>query len=386
MVTIATPNRTCSILLVGDGDPRRDWRLPETLELAGYAVHAAESGEIALDDYNTHSPDLVLIEKRLPGIDAIETCRRLLDRYRGRCAPILLVKDGDGFFDENGLFPEGIVDYVSETSSNEDILVHIHAHVASWRYARWQRSLAEERAEALRAQGKFLRMCAHDLRTPLSSICGLAEFLVESGLGSLNERQAELAEAIRDAGQDALKLVNQLFDYSLADAGRLRIERSGVSLREMARRAVFMAQVVAAKKCIRLVLQPTSETEPELMIDVTRIREVMDNLLSNAVKYSPPGSTIGVAIETLPAASDSDRAMRFSVRDQGPGVPAEERDLLFQEFGKLSARPTGGEKSTGLGLAICRKIIDLHGGSIGAVNHPEGGCVFSFILPISPCT
>lgn len=374
------------MLLVGGGEQLRNWHLNEALTSSGCAIYCVESGEAALKEYDYRAPDLVFIEKWLPGISPMETCRRLHGQHGERCAPILMVKGDGDLFDDTDTLPDGVIDYVSEQSTPADLLVHIRAHLESWRHLMEQRTLAQARAEALEIQRKLLRMCAHDLRTPLSSICGLAEFLLEPGLGSLNSRQVEVADAIREAGQNVLKLVNQLFDVSLADAGRLKLESAPASLREMAQRAVFLAEIVAAKKRIRLLLQPPTTTEPEVLIDVTRIREVMDNLLSNAVKYSPPGASIGVTIEYLPAGMESGPAMRFSVRDQGPGVPVEERDLLFREFGRLSACPTAGEKSTGLGLAICRKIIDLHGGSIGAVNHPEGGCVFSFILPLLPCT
>jgi signal transduction histidine kinase len=111
-------------------------------------------------------------------------------------------------------------------------------------------------------------------------------------------------------------------------------------------------------------------------LDSAKIRQVIDNLLSNAVKYSPPGSIITVTVrEELGQCS-------FSVIDQGPGIPENERHKLFQDFGRLSAQPTGGEKSTGLGLAICRKIVEAHGGGITAENLPGRGSEFRVTLPL----
>jgi signal transduction histidine kinase len=115
---------------------------------------------------------------------------------------------------------------------------------------------------------------------------------------------------------------------------------------------------------------------PTITLDGAKIRQVVDNLLSNAVKYSPPGSTVRVA---LGIAEDGTQIIR--VRDEGPGIPENERDRLFKDFSRLSARPTGGEKSTGLGLAICRKIVEAHHGTIVAENHPAGGCEFQVFLP-----
>jgi signal transduction histidine kinase len=105
----------------------------------------------------------------------------------------------------------------------------------------------------------------------------------------------------------------------------------------------------------------------------------VDNLLSNAVKYSPPGSAITVLAATDPVAG----TCSVAVRDQGPGIPDSERDRLFKDFGRLSSKPTGGEKSTGLGLAIVRKIVEAHRGTITAENLPDRGCEFRFTLPLS---
>ena len=106
------------------------------------------------------------------------------------------------------------------------------------------------------------------------------------------------------------------------------------------------------------------------------IVQVADNIISNAVKYSPKGSII-----TVMFLSDETTA-GFAVRDSGPGIPESERHLLFKDFGRLSAKPTGGEKSTGLGLAICRKIVEAHGGTIGVQNLPERGAEFVVSLPL----
>lgn len=381
MATVATQVQTQSILLV-ENERSRDWAFLETLRTAGYCVHPVNRGE-AVEEYAARHPDLVLLD--VHGIGGLEIFRRLRDAHGEGCAPVIFMHGGADIADNFSDFPAGVVDFLPEPFVVEEALVHIRAHLESRRYAMRQQALVAELSGVIAARDKLLSMCAHDLLNPLSSVCGLAEFLLEPSIGSLNPRQTELVDSIRDACQSLLKLVNQLFDVSVLESGKLRLELVPASLRDFTKRAVFLAAVVAVRKGIHIVLQPPVSDEPVLMIDTTRIREVVDNLLSNAIKYSPPGSCISVAIESLPASPETGPCVRFSVRDQGPGVPVAERDRLFREFSRLSACTTSGEKSTGLGLAICRKIIDLHGGSIGAVNHPEGGCVFSFVLPVLPC-
>jgi signal transduction histidine kinase len=112
-------------------------------------------------------------------------------------------------------------------------------------------------------------------------------------------------------------------------------------------------------------------------LDPAKIRQVIDNLLSNAVKFSPPGS----AIQAIVSEAREEGTCHLAVRDQGPGIPEGERDKLFKDFSRLSIRPTAGEKSTGLGLAICRKIVEAHQGRITAENLPERGCEFRVSLP-----
>jgi two-component system, sensor histidine kinase and response regulator len=107
------------------------------------------------------------------------------------------------------------------------------------------------------------------------------------------------------------------------------------------------------------------------------MKQVIDNLLSNAIKYSPPSSTIRAFVRKNAAES----TCSFSVRDEGPGIPDDERDKLFKDFSRLSSKPTGGEKSTGLGLAICRKIVEAHHGNIMVENLPDRGCEFRVTLP-----
>ena len=138
---------------------------------------------------------------------------------------------------------------------------------------------------------------------------------------------------------------------------------------------VARTNIEAAKKQTQVAFE-THAPPPTLLVDAAKMRQVIDNLLSNAVKYSPPGSAITISIQNDATLGK----IGFAVRDQGPGIPDGERDKLFKDFGRLSARPTGGEKSTGLGLAICRKIVEAHGGMITAENLPGRGCEFRVSL------
>jgi len=144
---------------------------------------------------------------------------------------------------------------------------------------------------------------------------------------------------------------------------------------EIVERSVHLSNIEAAKKSTRIEIVK-KDGDPIVDVDRNKIRQVVDNLISNAVKYSPRGSIITVLIHA------NDSVAGFAVRDSGPGVPEHERHKLFKDFGRLSAQPTGGEKSTGLGLAICRKIVEAHSGTIGVNSVPGRGAEFFVNLPL----
>jgi len=147
---------------------------------------------------------------------------------------------------------------------------------------------------------------------------------------------------------------------------------------ELISRCVYLANIDAARKQTRIEFQPPSE-RIVARIDPAKMKQVIDNPLSNAVKYSPAASTITVLMHEDQAAG----TCGFAVQDQGPGIPEGERHKLFKSFGRLSVQPTLNEKSTGLGLAICGKIVEAHGGTIRAENLPGRGCEFRVTLPLA---
>jgi two-component system sensor histidine kinase/response regulator len=166
-----------------------------------------------------------------------------------------------------------------------------------------------------------------------------------------------------------LDLVNTLLDNSLVEASELKLNRQPTSLPDLVEEAVKLNNATAALKGTRIVFN-RGAPHGTLSIDAPRIRSVLNNLLGNAVKFSPPGSTITVEGRC------ADGRHSVSVRDQGPGIPDDEHDKLFKDYGRTSVRPTGGEPSTGLGLSICHQVMLAHGGSIYAENLAGGGAEF----------
>lgn len=236
-------------------------------------------------------------------------------------------------------------------------------------------SIRRQNAELSRLneqKNAFLGMSAHDLRNPLSNIRMAAELLAGHAAGLAAPERLRLLQDVQHEADAMLSLLNDLLNVA-------QIESATFSLRpEPLPLAGFLAGIVehhtqlAAPKKTRVVLEPVPAGEA--MADPLRLRQVMDNLISNAVKFAPPATVVQVRARR-------ETVWRVEVQDQGPGITPEDRQRLFQDFARLSAEPTGGEKSTGLSLAITRRVVKAHGGQIDVDSEPGRGAIFWFTLP-----
>jgi two-component system, sensor histidine kinase and response regulator len=363
-------------ILIADDDRLNIRILAGILSRDGYVVGNADSGEKALELYPEFKPNLVLLDVMMPGIDGFETCRQLKKLYGDKAVPVIFITAKNDSDDVVAGLAAGGVDYLPKPFNAKEVLARIRTHLHNQLLVAEQQQLVEQLSRANAAKNRFLGMAAHDLRNPLASIRGLTEFLRDGVVGPLTAEQLDLVTTIRDASQSMLDLVNDLLDVATIESGELKVVTVPHDMVELVAKSVALTNMEAAKKNTRVQLQ-TQVDHLVLPIDPAKMKQVIDNLLSNAVKYSPPGSTVTAIV----ARDGTQSACVLAVRDQGPGIPANERDKLFKDFGRLSAQPTGGEKSTGLGLAICRKIVEAHHGTIDAENLPDRGCEFRVTLP-----
>jgi signal transduction histidine kinase/CheY-like chemotaxis protein len=216
---------------------------------------------------------------------------------------------------------------------------------------------------------------AHDLKNPLGVILGRAEMLsemVEDGASSVDSIKAQIAH-IRTAAQRVREFIESMIADAMADALDITIRPEPMDLVALLRDIVEANQPLAARK--RQTITLTAPAALDLVCDSDRVREAIDNVLSNAIKYSPIGGRIGVSTEP------GDLGAVIRITDQGPGLSAEDVARLFGRFQRLSAKPTGGETSTGLGLSIVKRIIDLHGGTVAAEATGPSGTTFKITIP-----
>ncbi len=234
---------------------------------------------------------------------------------------------------------------------------------------------AEERLKELnQLKDKYLGIAAHDLRNPLSSIRGMSQMLVEMELDDNTKRS--FLESINRVSNQMLTLVNDLLDVSVIESGKFDLRLTEENLSKLVAERAELVASSAEKKEIKLTTD--LQEVPNSLFDIDRMRQVVDNLLTNAIKFSLSGTTVQLTCR------QTEHTVEITVADQGPGIPSEEIGKLFGTFQKLSVQPTGGEKSTGLGLSIVKKIVDAHGGEITVDSEVGKGTVFTVRLPVEP--
>ncbi|MBP8972418.1 MAG: GAF domain-containing protein [Anaerolineae bacterium] len=237
---------------------------------------------------------------------------------------------------------------------------------------------ADELAEANRLRSQFLATISHELRTPMNSIIGFSETLLDGLYGELNERQASRMERIKHNAYALLALIDDLLDLSRIDAGRLKLHPETVSLNTAVETAVQAISDEAAAKGLALTLE-LAEDLPRIQADPERLYQVVMNLLSNAIKFTPQG---GVTIITGQTERQDRRFVQATVTDTGIGISQTDQAIIFDEFRQADGSSTRSYAGTGLGLAICKKLVEMMGGSIWVRSAPGEGSTFAFALPV----
>jgi signal transduction histidine kinase len=233
-----------------------------------------------------------------------------------------------------------------------------------------------ELARASRIKDDFLSGMSHELRTPLNAILILTESLEEGVYGTLNQNQLVTLRTISESGHHLLALINDILDLSKIEAGRFELNFSMVDLHALCQASIRMVKQQALLKQLKLELNLDLGVS-QIRADERRLKQILVNLLSNAVKFTPDGGSIQLAIRGNVTA----RQLAISVQDTGIGIPPEKQALLFQPFTQLDSSLARKYDGTGLGLALVRRLAELHGGQVSLVSEPEHGSCFTVTLP-----
>jgi signal transduction histidine kinase len=222
-------------------------------------------------------------------------------------------------------------------------------------------------------KSEFLANMSHELRTPLNAIIGFSEVLTDRMFGELNEKQEEYLKDIYSSGTHLLSLINDILDLSKIEAGRMELELTDFHLPTALDNALTLVRERAGRRSITLQMS-VDDRLGQIRADERKIRQVVLNLLSNAIKFTPEGGRIEVG------AVPRDGFMEVSVSDTGIGIAPEDQEKVFEEFRQVGTAAKKVE-GTGLGLTLCRKFVELHGGRIGVKSRVGVGSTFTFTIP-----
>ncbi|MEH2235111.1 GAF domain-containing protein [Nostoc sp.] len=246
----------------------------------------------------------------------------------------------------------------------------------------------QEIARATRLKDEFLANMSHELRTPLNAILGMTEGLQEKVFGIVNEQQLKALQIIEGSGSHLLELINDILDVATIEAGQIKLDCTSVSVADLCQSSLAFIKQQAFQKGIKVEIKLQLNL-PDLLVDELRIRQVLINLLNNAVKFTPEKGRITLEVTQLsPDISTSDSIgqhfLHFAVSDTGIGISPENIKNLFQPFVQIDSALNRQYPGTGLGLALVKRIVELHGGRVGLTSELGVGSCFTINLPYTP--
>lgn len=354
-------------LLVVDDQESNIQVIGGALGQLGLEILPATGGAQALQRLAVRRPDLILLDLLMPELDGFEVCRRIRANPEWAEIPIIFLSSAD----DKGLIvralESGGVDYITKPFNHAELVTRVRNHLALKRARDDLKQLAEDRDE-------LLGILAHDLKSHLGGMDMSAQLLRDRTEATADPKLRLMAQNISHYSSQMLTFVKEFLANASADHG-LKLKTESVNLSDAAARAGQQHQQAAQAK--QLVVEIVLPHDGQLVLaDGAALNQVLDNLLSNAIKFSPPGKQIRLTV--CPPGS---RFVECQVQDEGPGFSEIDKTRMFRRYGRLSARPTGGEPSTGLGLSIVKKLVLAMNGELACESTLGHGATFAFRLP-----
>ncbi|WP_374795739.1 response regulator [Aerosakkonema funiforme] len=382
-------NLVSSDILIVDDISDNIRLLSSMLVDSGYRVRKVVSGERALKAIALQVPDLILLDIRMPDMDGYEVCKRLKASDITKEIPIIFISAADDVFDKVKGFEVGGADYITKPFEPIEVLARVEQQLAIRRYQQElfakNKQLAQhniqlereikQRQQAERRLKVFVHTVSHDLRNPVTGISlFLQSYLSNSGENVVLDKP--IVEMMLASCDRQLQLIDSLVETQKLEANNYPLNLQSISLYALT--SSIIKTWFPMLNSSRVVLNNRILSElPYIHVDPEQLWRVFENLIGNALKYNSPGITL-----TLDAQVDAKTSMlRVTVADNGVGIPKAECDKLFELY--VRGKDTKDRTGSGLGLYICRQIVEVHGGQIGVKSELGKGTQFWFTLPLS---
>jgi two-component system, sensor histidine kinase and response regulator len=367
------------ILVVDDTEDNLDL-LEFALKRKPVRMLRAASGQECLALAAEKQPDIILLDIQMPEMDGFETLKRLRANPATTKIPVVFLtaqrKDADSIATGLAL---GAEQYLTKPIDTDELLVRTKMLI----------ELKRAQAELERTKADFMAMLVHDLRSPLIGVKSVIELLQDSGKGAiLGDDQFELLNSAHSSTKKLLELISDFLDLSKYEAGTIAFEASPIQVEKFVDPVLHQMDVQFRQRNVKIV-RVLPENLPEVFVDAMKTEQVVMNLLSNALKFTKSGGT--VTLEAAPKMEEVVAAggltkkqfVQISISDNGVGISADELPLLFERYKQVSSARIVKQKGTGLGLVICKRIVEAQGGRISAESEPGKRTAFSFTLPVA---
>ena len=341
------------------------------LKERGYEPRPAPSGKLALQAIDNDPPDLILLDVSMPVMNGYEVCQQLKSQAHTKDIPVIFISALDGTMDKVKAFAVGGCDYVTKPLQYEEVFARVENQLA---LSRTQKELEKSYAslrELEQLRDNLVHMIVHDMRSPLSVLLANGFFLKQSLAGRISSEDASDIDALVAAGERLRSMAETLLDVSRLEAGRMPLALEPCDVSELVRNAT---ESMKRLEIDRPVLVEAFAPVP-IICDQALVFRVVENLVSNGMKHTPSGQALSISVV------DESEGVRVTVRDNGPGVPVELRNKIFEKFGAQGSPAGQRYRSVGLGLALCKLAVEAHGGKIGVDSEPGSGSAFWFTLP-----
>lgn len=366
-------------ILIVDDTPNNLRLLSSMLTKQGYEVRSAISGSVALMAIRTVPLDLILLDINMPKMNGYEVCQQLKADEQTRDIPVIFLSALGEPLDKVQAFQVGGVDYITKPFQVEEVLARVENHLI---LRRMQVELQQAKADALKAleqeqelnrlKSEFVSMISHDFRSPLTSIQGFAELLRYGGEALTNDMRDRYFDKVNSAVDHMLYLLDEVLLIGSLEAGKTECQPTATEIERFCRDICETLQLSDNNQ--HLIKFSCNCYHDHVYVDQVLLRRILTNLISNAIKYSSENTEINFRL------SCDGQSMTFQIQDEGIGIPKENQPNLFKTFYRCNN--VGQIKGTGLGLAVVKRCLDTHQGSIHFESEEGKGTIVTVSLPL----
>ncbi len=367
--------QNCTILIIDDTLANLGV-LAGYLEDCGFEIMVAQDGESGLEKAHYTQPDLILLDVLMPGIDGFETCRRLKASEITKDIPVIFMTSLTRTEDKLKGFDVGAVDYVTKPLQQQEVFARVTTHLRIRDLTQNLQQANEELAQLNANKDKFFSIVSHDLRGPFVPLLGWSEMLY-STVNEASPEVKEISQRIYRSAKNVSTLLENLLQWSRMQMGGIEYEPFRVSLNAVVHNNIDLLAEYAESKCISL--QSKLPENIFVYADKNMLNSVLRNLITNAIKFTPKKGMVTISVKVD---NSSAEFVKILVADTGVGISQKNLNKLFNIEVDHTTKGTAKEEGTGLGLIICREMVEKHGGQILLESKVGQGTSVKFTIPL----